>query len=55
MERRQMSKSSMARAMRTSRSQLDRILDPENDHVRLDTLVHAAKVLDLNLRVELVG
>lgn len=53
MERRQMSKSSMARAMRTSRSQLDRILDPENDHVRLDTLAQAAKVLDLNLRVEL--
>ena len=31
MERRQMSKSAMARAMRTSRSQLDRILDPDND------------------------
>ena len=38
MERRHMSKSAMARAMRTSRSQLDRILDPDNDHIRLDTL-----------------
>ena len=55
MERRQMSKSAMARAMRTSRSQLDRILDPDNDHIRLDTLTAAAKVLGLNLRIELVG
>ena len=53
MEKKQITKSSMARAMHTSRSQLDRILDPENDHVRLDTLAQAAKVLDLNLRVEL--
>ena len=55
MEKKQITKSSMARAMRTSRSQLDRILDPENDHVRLDTLAQAAKVLGLSLRVELVG
>lgn len=55
MEKEQITKSSMARAMRTSRSQLDRILDPENDHVRLDTLAQAARVLGLSLRVELVG
>ncbi len=55
MERRQISKSAMARAMRTSRSQLDRILDPDNDHIRLDTLTAAANVLGLNLRIELVG
>ena len=52
---RQMSKSAMAQAMRTSRSQLDRILDPDNDHIRLDTLAAAANVLGLNLRIELVG
>ena len=55
MEERQMSKSAMAQAMRTSRSQLDRILDPDNDHIRLDTLTAAANVLGLNLRIELVG
>ena len=55
MEERQMSKSAMAQAMRTSRSQLDRILDPDNDHIRLDTLAAAANVLGLNLRIELVG
>ena len=55
MERRQMSKSAMADAMRTSRSQLDRILDPDNDHIRLDTLVAAAKAVGLSLKIELVG
>ena len=55
MEERQMSKSAMAQAMRTSRSQLDRILDPDNDHIRLDTLAAAANVMGLNLRIELVG
>ena len=55
MEERRMSKSAMARAMRTSRSQLERILDPDNDHIRLDTLAAAAKVLGLDLRIELVG
>ena len=55
MERRQMSKSAMADAMRTSRSQLDRILDPDNDHIRLDTLAAAAKAVGLSLKIELVG
>lgn len=55
MEERRMSKSAMAREMRTSRSQLDRILDPDNDRIRLDTLVAAANVLGLNLRIELTG
>lgn len=48
------SKRAMAAAMNTSRSQLDRILDPENDRVQLDTLAEAARVLGLGLRVELV-
>ena len=55
MEERQMSKSAMAREMRTSRSQLDRILDPDNDRIRLDTLAAAANVLGLNLRIDLIG
>jgi len=55
MERQQITKSAMARAMRTSRSQLDRMLDPDNDHIRLDTLTAAANVLGLNVRVELIG
>lgn len=54
MEKGQVSKRAMAAAMNTSRSQLDRILDPENDRVQLDTLAAAARVLGLSLRLELV-
>ena len=54
MEEQQLSKRAMAAAMNTSRSQLDRILDPNNDHIRLDTLAAAAQVLGFSLRIELV-
>ena len=49
-----MSKNQMAKAMQTSRSQLDRILDPHNDRVRLDTVIKAARVLGRQVRIELV-
>ena len=55
MEKQQISKRALAAAMNTSRSQLDRILDPDNDHIRLDTLTAAARVLGLSLRIELVS
>ena len=54
MERKKISKRAMAAAMKTSRSQLDRILDPDNDRIQLDTLTAAAHVLGLSLRIELV-
>ena len=54
MDKGQISKRAMAAAMKTSRSQLDRILDPDNDRIRLDTLTAAAHVLGLSLRIELV-
>jgi len=37
-----LSKSEMAKRMNTSRAQLDRLLDPENDKVQLDTVQRAA-------------
>ena len=49
-----MSKNQMAKAMQTSRSQLDRILDPDNDRVRLDTVIKAARVLGRQVRIERV-
>ncbi len=49
-----MSKNQMAKAMKTSRSQLDRILDPANEKIQIDTLVNAARVLGRELRIELV-
>ena len=48
------SKTSLAERMRTSRSALDRLLDPENNSVTLDTLVRAAHAVGRRLNVELV-
>lgn len=48
------SKSTVAAKMPTSRTQLDRILDPKNVAVSLETLDRAARVLGKRLKVELV-
>ncbi|HEY5047095.1 MAG TPA: hypothetical protein VII49_03625 [Rhizomicrobium sp.] len=45
-------KSRMAARMRTSRRQLDRLLDPDGNSVTLLTLRRAATPLGRNLRVE---
>ena len=47
------SKSEMARRMKTSRAQLDRLLDPENDKVQLDTVQRAAAAVGRTLHLEL--
>ena len=49
-----LSKSEMARRMRTSRTALERLLDPDNDAVTLNTLQKAAKAVGRELRLELV-
>lgn len=49
-----LSKNEMAKAMQTSRSQLDRILDPQNERIQLDTMIKAARVLGKQLRIDLV-
>lgn len=54
MENKQITKNAMAKAMNTSRSQLDRILDPDNGRIQLDTLVSAARVLGRELQIKLV-
>ena len=46
-------KSEMARRMKTSRAQLDRLLDPENEKVQLDTVQRAASAVGKTLRLEL--
>jgi antitoxin HicB len=46
------SKAEMARRMKTSRSALDRLLDPRNASVTLQTLERAAQALGKRLRVE---
>ncbi|MDR3721193.1 MAG: helix-turn-helix domain-containing protein [Candidatus Acidoferrales bacterium] len=49
MQEQQKTKQSMAKQLRTSRSQLDRLLDPRNVSVTLDTIARAAKALGKRL------
>ncbi|MCY3736853.1 MAG: type II toxin-antitoxin system RelE/ParE family toxin [Gemmatimonadaceae bacterium] len=53
MEENKLSKSAMARRMRTSRSALDRLLDSSNPSVTLQTMDRAARALGKKLRIEL--
>ena len=48
------SKSEMARRMNTSRAHLDRLLDPNNDRVQLDTVQRAATAVGKTLKLELI-
>ena len=53
MSERRITKAELARRMGTSRSSLDRLLDPSFPSVTLLTLERAARALDLQLRVDL--
>jgi hypothetical protein len=53
MTRQQKTKRAMAAELKTSRSQLDRLLDPQNTAVSLHTLTRAAHVLGKRLVLEI--
>jgi antitoxin HicB len=53
MEKRKLTKSAMAKKMETSRVQLDRVLNPEDGNVTLETLQRAARAVGKELRLEL--
>jgi len=53
MEAQNISKAHMAERMETSRSQLDRLLDPENEGVTLHTLKRAAAAVGMRLNLEI--
>jgi antitoxin HicB len=53
MKRKKISKSRMAALLKTSRSQVDRILDPKRD-ITLSSLQRAAALVGQRVRVELV-
>jgi len=53
MAERQISKSALANMMHTSRSSLDRLLDPENPSVTLLTLESVALALGKRLKVQI--
>lgn len=50
-----LSKAEVARRMSTSRSQLDRVLDPTCTAVQLDTLIKAANAVGRELKISLKG
>jgi antitoxin HicB len=54
MRREDISKTELATRMKTSRAQLDRLLNPENDSVTLGTLARAAQAIGRHLPIELV-
>lgn len=53
LDRKQITKAELARRLDTSRSQVDRILDPDNESITLNTLVKAAALLGRRLHVSL--
>lgn len=53
MKERKISKAELAKRLKTSRSQLDRILDPANDQVSLASLVRTAHAVGKRVRLEL--
>ncbi len=54
MEKEQLTRTALARRMNTSRSALNRLLDPSNTSVTLHTLGIAATALGKRLKIELV-
>lgn len=54
LEENKIKKSSFAQKMNTSRSQLDRLLDPENTNLSLKTLVSTAKAMGKHVEIKLI-
>jgi antitoxin HicB len=54
MKRKSLTKTRMAKLMETSRTQVDRLLDPENGNVTIESLQRAARIVGRELRTELV-
>jgi hypothetical protein len=48
-----LTKLEMARKMETSRSQLERVLDPENVSIQLDTLMKAARAVGRTVEIKI--
>lgn len=54
MKDRKLSKRKLAQLMHTSRTQVDRVLDPNDGNVTIETLQRAAAVVGRKVQVELV-
>jgi antitoxin HicB len=53
MKKKRITKTRMAELMKTSRAQLDRLLDPENGSATIESLQRAASIVGRELRLEL--
>jgi antitoxin HicB len=54
MKKQRITKARMAELMKTSRAQVDRLLDPDNGSATLETLMRVARIVGRELRLELV-
>jgi antitoxin HicB len=54
MKRKKITKQRMAQLMKTSRAQIDRLLDPDNGSATIESLQRAAKIVGRELRLQLV-
>lgn len=54
MRERKLSKNQLAKEMHTSRTQIDRLLDPAAENVTIETLQRAAAVVGKRVQIELV-
>ena len=55
MRERRLSKNQLAKQMHTSRTQVDRVLDPEAGNVTIETLQRAAELVGRRVKIELVA
>lgn len=54
MRERNLSKSALAKQMHTSRTQIDRLLDPGAENVTIETLQRAAAIVGKRVQIKLV-
>jgi antitoxin HicB len=54
MKKKGITKPKMAELMKTSRAQIDRLLDPENGSATIESLQRAARIVGRELRLQLV-
>lgn len=54
MRKRNLTKVAMAKQMSTSRAQLDRLLDPDEHNITLESLARAANTVGRKIKIEIV-
>jgi antitoxin HicB len=54
MKKKKITKQRMAELMKTSRAQVDRLLDPDNGSATIESLQRAARIVGRELRLQLI-